>query len=288
MPSGSLARAVVLATLSILAVAPGVAAQQPGSPPYRPGQSWPRTQFSDGSGSIALPPGWRVNSARQAAAELQGPRGEAVAVGITMPIGPPQFSSPGSLAAPYMPPAEAYVWVSEVVARRTGGSAQARIVEMVPTPPLTQNARATYLLADQLTQGRRYRSFALVNTALLGNGYWQYYMTLLTAPVEIFSPALPLMTEVWQSWSISQGEMNRRTAQAMLTMQETNRIMQSTAEGRRTTEWHQRLTGMTLQGRWVIEDTMTGQRMERSQQEINALFERFPGRYRVVPSDQLK
>lgn len=29
--------------------------------------------------------------------------------------------------------------------------------------------------------------------------------------------------------------MSRRTAQAMLTMQETNRIMQSTAEGRRTT-----------------------------------------------------
>ena len=61
----------------------------------------------------------------------------------------------------------------------------------------------------------------------------------------------------------------------------------ATAEGRRTTEWHQRLTG-ALQGRWVIEDTTTGQRMERSQQEINALFERFPGRYRVVPSDQLK
>ncbi len=282
----SLARAVALATLLPLAAAPGVSAQQAGAP--RPGQSWARTQFPDGSGSIAMPPGWRLNSARQAAAELQGPRGEAVAVGITMPIGPPQFASPGSLAAPYMPPAEAYAWVSEVVARRTGGSAQARIVEMVPTPPLTQNARAAYLLADQMTQGRRYRSFALVNTALLGNGYWQYYMTLLTAPAEIFPQALPLMTEVWQSWSISQGEMNRRTAQAMLTMQETSRIMQSTAEGRRTTEWHQRLTGMTLQGRWVIEDTTTGQRQELSQQEINALFERFPGRYRVVPSDQLK
>jgi hypothetical protein len=45
---------------------------------------------------------------------------------------------------------------------------------------------------------------------------------------------------------------------------------------------------MTLQGRWVIEDTTTGQRMELSQQEINSLFERFPGRYRVVPSDHLK
>jgi hypothetical protein len=170
-----------------------------------PGQSWPGTQFPDGSGSIALPPGGRLNGARQAAAELQGPRGEAVAVGITMPIGPPQFSTPGSLAAPYMPPAEAYAWVSEVLARRSG--AQARIVEMVPTPPLTQTARAANVLADQITQGRRYRSFALVNTAMLGNGYWQYYMTLLTAPVEIFPQALPLMTEVWLSWSISQGEM---------------------------------------------------------------------------------
>ena len=45
---------------------------------------------------------------------------------------------------------------------------------------------------------------------------------------------------------------------------------------------------MTLQGRWVIEDTTTGQRMERSQQEINSLFERFPEGYRVFPSDHLK
>lgn len=288
MPSGSLARAMALAVVCVLAAAPAAAAQQPGAPSYRPGQSWPRTQFSDGSGSIALPPGWRLSSARQAAAELQGPRGEAVAVGITMPIGPPQFSAPGSLASPYMAPAHAYAWVSEVVARRSGGSAQARVVELVPTAPLSQNAQAAYLLADQVTQGRHYRSFALVNTAMLGNGYWQYYMTLLTAPAEIFPQALPLMTEIWQSWSIRQGEMNRRTAQAMLTMQETNRIMQSTAEGRRTTQWHQHLTGMTLQGRWVIEDTTTGQRAEHSQQEINSLFERFPGRYRVVPSDQLK
>jgi hypothetical protein len=38
----------------------------------------------------------------------------------------------------------------------------------------------------------------------------------------------------------------------------------------------------------VIEDTTTGQRMECSQQEINSLFEKFPGRYRIVSSDHLK
>ena len=116
-----------LATLSLLLTfaAPALA-QNPGAGAYQPGQSWQRMQFPDGSGSIAMPPGWRLNSARQAAAELQGPRGEAVAVGITMPIGPAQFSTPGSLAAPYMPPAEAYAWVSEVVARRTGGYSRRR------------------------------------------------------------------------------------------------------------------------------------------------------------------
>ena len=279
---------LILSALSLLLVADVCLAQNPGSPSARPGQSWPRAQFRDGSGSIALPPGWRLNSAQQASAELQGQRGEAVAVGITMAIGPAQFSQPGVLAGPYMLPPEAFAWVSEVVARRGGYSAQTRIVEGVPTQPLTQNGRAAYLLADQMNHGRAYRSFALVNTAALGNGYWQYYMTLLTAPADIFPQALPLMSEIWQSWSISQGEMNRRTAQAMLTMQETNRIMQSTAEGRRTTQWHQSLTGMTLQGRWVIEDTTTGQRTELSSQEMNSLFERFPGRYRVVPSSQLK
>ena len=279
----------ILTTLLLLLTATGPAvAQNAGA--YRPGQSWQRVQFPDGSGSIALPPGWRLNSARQAAAEMQGPRAEAVAVGITMPVGPPQFAQAGSLAGPYLLPPDAFAWVSEVVARRGGYSAQTRIVEVAPTPPLTQNGRTAYLLADQMNHGRPYRSFALVNSATLGNGYWQwqYYMTLLTAPAEVFPQALPQMTEIWQSWSISQGEMNRRTAQAMLTMQETNRIMQSTAEGRRTTEWHQRLTGMTLQGRWVVEDTTTGQRQELSSQEINSLFERFPGRYRVVPSSDLK
>jgi hypothetical protein len=68
------------------------------------------------------------------------------------------------------------------------------MAEMVPTPPLSRNTRAAYLLADRIAQRRRYRAFALVNTA-------------------------------------------------MLTMQETNRIMQSTAEDRRTTHWHQHLTG---------------------------------------------
>ena len=89
-----------------------------------------------------------------------------------------------------MPP-DAFAWVSEVVARRGGYSAQTRIVEVAATAPLTQNGRTAYLLADQMNHGRAYRSFALVNSAALGNGYWQYYMTMLTAPAEVFATRCP-------------------------------------------------------------------------------------------------
>jgi hypothetical protein len=270
--------------------APAVARAQPAAAPpgYQPGQQWQRVQYPDGSGSIALPPGWRLTSAQQASAEAQGSYGEGIAFGITRAIGPAQFGGPGLLAGPYLLPPDAFAWFSEFFARQGGYSAQTRIVEVAPTWPLTQNGRTAYLLADQMNRNRHYRAFALVNTANLGNGYWQYYMTVVTAPTEVFTQALPVMMEVWQSASVSQGEMNRRTSLALLTMQETNRIMQSTAEGRRTTQWHQYLTGMTLRGRWVIEDTQTGRREERTSQEINALFERFPGRYRVVPSAELR
>lgn len=252
------------------------------------GSHWPRIAFPDGSGSIALPPGWRINSAQQAAVELQGPNGEAVALGITFPVGPPQFTGPGVMAAPYLLPPDAYAMVSEVTANKIGQRAQVRVIEVQPVAALTANGRTAFLLADQLTQGRPYRSFALVNSADLGNGYWQFYMSLLTAPTALFAQALPQMVAVWQSWGISQGEMNRRTSEALLTMKETHRILQETAEGRRSTDWHRQLTGMTLQGRWVIEDTRTGERREVTSEQQNALIAAEPGRWRSLSALEMK
>ena len=51
---------------------------------------------------------------------MQGAYGEAVAVGITMAVGPAQFKQPGVLAGPYLLPPDAFAWLSEVIARRGG------------------------------------------------------------------------------------------------------------------------------------------------------------------------
>ncbi len=250
--------------------------------------NWQKIMFQDGSGSISIPQGWRINSAQNTSAELQGPKGEAVAVGITMPIGPPQFAMPGVLAAPYMFPADAYIYISEFTANKNGQSANVRIIELNNTQALTQYGRAAYLLADQTTLGQKYRSFALVNTADLGNGYWQFYMTLLTAPANVFADAFPTMIKIWESWSMSQGEMSRRTAKAIQTMKETNEIMQSTAEGRRTNEWHQKLTGMTLQGNWVIENNNTKERRQVTSEQLNKIMEAEPGVWRSLSASEIK
>ncbi|MFZ4759078.1 MAG: hypothetical protein ACOYLX_13020 [Burkholderiaceae bacterium] len=253
-----------------------------------PGEAWPRAAFPDGSGSIAVPPGWRITSASRAAVEMQGPRAEGAALGITFAAGAAQFAQPGVMAGPYLPPPQAFVWVSEMIANKSGQSARARIVEVQQTAPLTQNGRAAYLLADQFVNGRPYRSFALVNTADLGNGYWQFYMSMVTAPAEAFGAALPQMLRIWHSWSISPGEMTRRTATAITTMKETHAIIQQTAEGRRLQEWHQLQTGMTLRGRWVVEDTVTGQRLECDSAQINALQQAYPGRFRSLGSSEIR
>jgi len=275
-------RCGLVVALACGALAPQSLAQTPGA-----SQGWRRSGFPDGSGSIAMPPGWRLTSAARASAELQGPLGEAIATGVSLSIAPPQFAGPGILAGPYLPPAQAFAWVTQTLAQKGPYAARVtRVVESRPTAPLTQGGTAAYLLADVLVGGRPYRAFALVNTAPMGSGYWQYYMTLLMAPSAAFAYSLPIMTEIWQSWGISQAEMSRRFNEALATIGETNRIMQGAAEARRTPQRHNEMTQDVLRGYWVIEDQTTRQRRKVDMKEANALIYGEPGRYRMLSASE--
>lgn len=241
-----------------------------------------RIAFPDGSGSITLPAGWRLTSAQRAAAEAAGPNGEGVALGITMPVGPPQMAAPGVLAAPYLPPPDAFAFVTQ-----RGGSQVLRMIAVQPTGALSQGGQAAYLLADMNHLGRPYRAFALVNTAPLQGGYWQYYMTMLLAPSESFARSLPRMVEIWKSWGISQGEMNRRTEKALMTIKETEAIMRGTiAERNRSQPLRDTLRGELLSGDVVLEHLRTKRRVTVTTAQMNQLFELEPGEWRVVPTHE--
>lgn len=241
-----------------------------------------RIAFPDGSGSITLPAGWRLTSAQRAAAEAAGPNGEGVALGITMPVGPPQIAAPGVLAGPYMRPPQAFGFVTG-----QGGSQVLRILAVQPSPPLTYGGEAAYLLADLNHLGRPYRAFALVNTAPLQGGYWQYYLTMLLAPPDVFPRSLPTMVEIWKSWGISQGEMNRRTEQALVTIKETEAIMRGTlAEPNRSQPLRDSIRGELLAGEEVLEHLRTKRRVRVTTAKMNQLFELEPGEWRVVPTHE--
>jgi hypothetical protein len=241
-----------------------------------------RIAFPDGSGSITLPAGWRLTSAQRAAAEAAGPNGEGVALGITMPIGPPQIAAPGVLAGPYMRPPQAFGFVAGQI-----GSPVLAILDVQPSPPLTHGGEAAYLLADLNHLGRPYRAFALVNTAPLQGGYWQYYLTMLLAPREVFSRSLPTMVEIWKSWGISQGEMNRRTDRALATIKETEAIMRGTiAERNRSQPLRDSIRGELLAGEEVLEHLRTKRRVRVTTAQMNHLFELEPGEWRVVPTHE--
>ncbi len=241
-----------------------------------------RIAFPDGSGSIILPAGWRLTSAQHAAAEAAGPDGEGVALGITMPVGPPQMSAPGVLAAPYMLPPQAFGFVLQ-----HGGSRVVRTVSVQPTPPLTYGGQAAYLLADLSHLGRSYRAFALVNTAQLQGGYWQYYMTMLMAPSDHFARSLPAMVDIWKSWGISQGEMNRRTEKALMTIKETEAIMRGTiADRSRSQPLRDSIRGELLAGETVLEHLRTKRRVRVTTAQMNQLMELEPGEWREVPTHE--
>lgn len=247
---------------------------------------WQRIRFRDGSGSIALPPGWRLSSAQRATAEGQGPNGEAFALGVTFAVGPPQFATPGVPAGPYLPPQQAFAWANAMSTQRSAAPIRVlRYTETLPTQPLTQGGRAEWLIAELAVGQRPYKALALVNTAPVSPGYWQYYMTLMMAPAEMFAYALPVLIEIWKSWGISQGEMNRRLDQALATMAETNAIMRGTLAARqRPTPRQQEITGDTLRGYWVLEDRATGMRIKVTVAEANDMMAREPGRYRWLAS----
>lgn len=241
-----------------------------------------RVNFPDGSGSITLPRGWRLTSAQHGVAEAAGPNAEGVALGITLPVGPLQMVAPGVLAGPYMAPPDAFALVM-----RRGGSQVMRMVAVRPTAPLTQGGQANYLLADMNHLGRPYRAFALVNTAPLQGGYWQYYMTLLLAPTDVFARSLPQMVDIWKSWGISQGEMNQRTEKALMTIKETETIMRGEiADRNRSKPLHDSLNGELLSGEVVLEHLRTKRQVRVTTAQMNQLFELEPGEWRVVPTEE--
>ena len=188
---------------------------------------WEDARLPDGSGTMKLPTGWRITGAANGAADVVGPAGQALELGLAYPVTTPEAmrafqqqqiavgirpSPPSVPVAPY--PADA-VKAVEIMAPILSKAAEAagaapvsidKIIESAPTTPLPGGSAAFVHVLANIGKGDaavRYHSLGVVSIAPTGPGQWLYYTSYVTAPETTFARDLPTMMQIWASWKVS-------------------------------------------------------------------------------------
>lgn len=260
-----------------------------GLPPMR------RVELPDRSGTIELPEGWRLVAGQKGSCDVAGPRGETLSLGAAAPVWTnPMARVSGLFVAPFSEPVTALKTLSPQIAAALtrAGQPAPRLLRVIESQPIRSPlGRAALILYESDLGGRRYLSLALVITSVTGAEQWMYYYSGATAPAEHFARQLPLLRAIWESFSVSPGELQRRMDEAVQSMQETwgmlrdaqsnaTRASLNAAEG-----WDQVIRGVqTIEPR-------SGFRAEvphdKTQQWVDRLNETGTGRWRVVPMAEL-
>jgi hypothetical protein len=281
---------------------PGMA-RQLGAVQVPGGGAAPRPPLSqqttaDGKAAIGVPAGWRITGSGNGAVDVGGPQGQAISVGIYLPIlVQPTFVGPvaGAIYLPFIAdPAAAVRPVSEALGRQTaarGGpvTTDMQVLERYNTPPPLGAGEAAYVVARSRVGGRPYLHFALVNTAPIDAGSWTYYYSTVAAPDGVFQRDLTLMLDVWRSWSLNQQMLRDRMQDAALKMRQTGEILRSAARGQ--SEAYDRANkgfSYYVRGLEALEHTPSGRRGTFDRDFADAVVKADPTKYRLVPPSQYR
>ncbi|HEV8600740.1 MAG TPA: hypothetical protein VGQ69_15370 [Gemmatimonadales bacterium] len=254
-----------------------------------------QVMLADGSATIQLPVGWRLTAGQKGSCDVAGPAGETLSLGAAAPVWTtPMARMSGLFVAPYSDPVTALRVLSpqiEAGLARIGQPAPrlVRIIESQPTAaPVGQ---AALILYESALSGRRLLSLALVLTSVTGPQQWLFYYSGASAPAEQFARELPLLRAIWNSFSVTPGELQRRMDDAIKNMNETwsmlrsaqanaTRASLSAAEG-----WDQVIRGVqTIENRSGFRAEVPN---DRAQKWVERLNETGTGHWRVVPASEL-
>jgi hypothetical protein len=273
------------------------AIQVPGGGPGQ-GPTLQQQTTPDGKAAIGVPAGWRITGSGNGAVDVGGPQGQAISVGIYLPIlVQPTFVGPvaGAIYLPFIAdPAAAVRPVSEALGRPTaarGGpvTTDMQVLERYNTPPPLGAGQAAYLVARSRVGGRPYLHFALVNTAPIDAGSWTYYYSTVAAPDGVFQRDFALMLDVWRSWSLNQQMLRDRMQDAALKMRQTGEILRSAARGQ--SEAYDRANkgfSYYVRGLEALEHTPSGRRGTFDRDFADAVVKADPTKYRLVPPSRYR
>lgn len=178
-------------------------------------QTLRRTQFEDGTGSIGLPPGWRIDMVYKGQVACSGPDNAWINLGYPWAILHPgtSVSDPRNALAQT---GDILTALREVLYKRMGSIL--RSVRSAPAPQAIRGVPAYYLFYEFEQNGRMMTAFGYFTTLAYGSNVpgWQLYSSGVGAPSERFQQVLPTMLQMWNSWRPNGREPSEGSSSALI------------------------------------------------------------------------
>jgi hypothetical protein len=182
-----------------------------------------RVSIPDGSGTLALPAGWRITDYGQGLATAMGPQG-AVSFGFHVPMltpaGARYYASMG------MRPAIAIARSGDpgqvaVDMGRLSGARNVRLLKEIKVPGV--GPTAFVMTKFEMPGIGKCGCMGYIDLIPGGDGQRiEYYASTVAAPAARFARTLPLLLQIWQSWKTDDSVFRQRLAQAADRMRQTS------------------------------------------------------------------
>jgi hypothetical protein len=160
------------------------------------------TEFPDGTGTIGLPPGWKIDGSYRGRVGCKGPNGSAVVMGFPWIVRRPDVDLPDVPGA--LPVARARVGDTATALREVLKNNKATLTSLKsrPAPSGLEGVPAVYYLYEYQRDGKTTVGLGYFSTIYGGEPlpYWELYSSAMLAPKERFMKELPTLLAVYNSW----------------------------------------------------------------------------------------
>ena len=210
--------ALLLAGAVWLAAGSGSARAQKGKQPPTP--KLKTTEFPDGTGTIGIPDGWRLDGAYRGTCGCKSDNGAGLIMGMGTPILRPDNPVAQMPETPMnIPRAKVGDLSGAIRSILEKGGARVKSLRSRPAPAASPGVPALYYLYEyQKPDGKLISSLGYFTT--LGypdsSPYWQLYNSYVYAPSATFMRDLPTMMAIWNTWRPNGAKPKAGSESAML------------------------------------------------------------------------
>ncbi|MGC4042416.1 MAG: hypothetical protein QM758_01275 [Armatimonas sp.] len=201
--------ALALATVGMTTLAAAQGGKAKPKAPAKPAAQAPAPklttkEFPDGTGTIGMPAGWKIDGSYRGTVFVDGPAGQKVIMGMAFVIGRPDHPA-NNQGIPYNGPMGQdgdLAGALQAVLAKNG----TRLISLRsrPAPSPAPGVPAAYFLYEMESKGKRVISLGYFSALIDGGDqtlpYWQLYSSAVMAPKADFMKELPTMMAMWNSY----------------------------------------------------------------------------------------